>query len=205
MNENNGNNSMNKNISGNQMYNTNNNPIYNQDFNNSNVQGYNQNINLNSNLDVKYNNNQNQVINSPKPKVKNKGLMITITIIVLILTIVGKFFSMGLLTIILTVTFILPLSFILFTSAGVCLANIRNKDKKDYIYFAVLCISILLWMISFIDCDDRVEWYGPMYSMNETLRSIIYYSSLITYIIFLILSFNRYNKKNSELHKQENM
>ena len=171
---------MNNNIGEDQIYSANKNSIYNQNI------------------------NENSVSNAEKLEAENRELMRAITVIVLMGAIVTKFFSLGLLTIILLATLILPVYFYTFTTVGFRLADIKNKDKKDYICFAVLCITMLLWMLSFMDCGDDVrEFYGPMEFMNGTLRSIIYNSSLITNILFLIISFYRCYKKNRKIRKSD--
>ncbi len=184
-----------------------NNSSMNNNYNAVNIKQYNQNINHNVEQDGTINQNIRQF--------ENKMIMIVMTICVLIISIVGRWYSCGLITLIFTVMCpIFPIHFIAFTIAGVLLSNVKNKSKKDYMYFLTLCISMLIYSFTFVDSGVDTEhgvpdvviyiFKGISTEIIKIIKSINKLALLIN-ICFIILSIKRHNKKNSELHKQENI
>lgn len=137
------------------------------------------------------NNNENN-----KPKAEYRILMIILTILTLGLSIYGKIYTIGLITIALFIMLIIPIHFVLFTISGILLANIKNKTKIDYICFFALCSTILLYAYTFVDGSPTGTKYNIFFpSVDENILSNISFTSFIVNIVLSIVSIVRFVKK----------
>lgn len=96
--------------------------------------------------------------------------------------------TMGWMTIILIWCMILPIHFILFTKTGIQFAKCKNKTKTSYIYFFVLCITMLLYAFSFVDAGDIGTSQAIDFIDTDILSTISFVSFLINIVLIFIIS-----------------
>lgn len=118
-----------------------------------------------------------------------KYLFIIITIITAIFAAFGKLLTIGWITILLIFSF-LPVHFILFIIAGILVANKKNKTKKDYICFLILCITLPIYTFCFVDVGD-VGSSKYFYNIDEDILSAISLISGATNVGMIIYIFVR--------------
>ena len=70
----------------------------------------------------------------------------------------------------------IPIQAITFTFASIKIANTGKKTKKDYLYFVIMCITMLLYIFTFAASDSSLTSvvkktnydyiYSPSYLIN---------------------------------------
>ena len=146
----------------------------------------------------KVNDNQiqnNETVDIQKPKYK--VAIIIITIVTLLLSIYGKLMTMGWMTVLLIWTGLPIAHFALFTMSGINVANKQNKTIKDYIYFAVLCISLILYTFTFVDVGD-IGTNAITTKMDSNILSKICIVSLVVNIFAAIKCWDKKAKSNKK-------
>lgn len=135
-------------------------------------------------MDNSINEEENPITNFDEKTTKSNhtALMIIITIVTLLLALFGKLITIGWLTVLLTWCMIMPAHFILFATAGIRLACLKDKSKKDYICFAVLCSTMLIYAFTFVDVGDTSSNKAIYFISDNTL----YHISLLSFCINII-------------------
>ncbi len=160
----------------------------------------NNNINYNSNNMMNYNgmnanlyNNQN-FNNTVPEKAKRNVWIILITIIVTLATVYGKIRTTGLFTIIVGLLLpIMQLHCILFIVTGIKFSGKKEKKKTDYIIFATMCITNLLYAFLFVDVGDR-ERITFFYNLSDKVLDVFLDISMVCFLISYILIIFLYSR-----------
>ena len=136
-----------------------------------------------------------ETIDDQKPKYK--VAMIIITIATLLISIYGKLMTIGWMTVLLIWTGLPIAHFALFTMSGINVANKQNKTIKDYIYFAILCISLILFTFTFVDVGDTGT-NAITTKINSNILSKICIVSLVVNIFAAIKCWDKKIKPNKK-------
>ncbi len=148
-------------------------------------------------------NNQIQddsMIDNQRPRYR--VAMIIITIATLLISLYGKLMTIGWMTVLLIWTGLPIAHFALFTMSGINVANKKNKTMKDYIYFAILCISLILFTFTFVDVGD-MGTNAITSKINSNILSKICIVSLVVNIFASIKCWDKKTKPNGKNKKKE--
>lgn len=130
-----------------------------------------------------------------KNDVKENNLLVAIAILTVILAILGRLLSFGWVTSMLTMIPVIPIYCMLFLIATITIARFNKKEKKDYILFGFLCITMIVSSFTFIDYNDSGVVNMLFSDFNNEVFNYISIVSFILNIVFsmysLILSGNK--------------
>ena len=114
-----------------------------------------------------------------------KILFIVITVAVLLFSVYRLFgngagFSTCVFTFIIP---FIPVQALIFTVAGIYVASKKDKSKKDYVYFIIMCVTMLLYVFTFAASDKDLS------SLAKTPQyDYIYFPAYVVNIIVSIIS-----------------
>ena len=131
-----------------------------------------------------------------KPKIKDKKIFIILTVITAIIAFYGKFLTAGWLTGMFFIPIVVP-HFVLFVVTGVMLSNIKEKDVLDYLFFLILCLTMVFYSYTFVDVLDNGGAKVISY-IDEGVLSIISYVCFIINVITAIISIIRCAFRNAK-------
>ena len=134
-----------------------------------------------------------------KPKIKDKKIFIIITVITALISFYGRLLTAGLLTELLLMPIILQ-HFVLFIISGIMLSNIKEKDVLDYLFFLILCLTMVVYSYTFVDFEGNgsVKVIG---FIAENVLSIISSVCFIINVITAIISIIRCVYRNAKRMK----
>lgn len=120
-----------------------------------------------------------------KNDVKENNLLVTIAILTVILAILGRLLSFGWVTSMLTIIPVIPIYCMLFLIATITIARFNKKEKKDYILFGFLCITMIISSFTFIDYNDS----GVVNMLFSDFNNEVFnYISIVSFILNIIFS-----------------
>ena len=131
-----------------------------------------------------------------KPKIKDKKVFIILTVITAIIAFYGKLLTAGWLTGMFFIPIVVP-HFVLFVVTGVMLSNIKEKDVLDYLFFLILCLTMVFYSYTFVDVLDNGGAKVISY-IDEGVLSIISYVCFIINVITAIISIIRCAFRNAK-------
>lgn len=136
--------------------------------------------------DINYMENKN--IPTQQHKIKSENWIVGITIAALLISLLGKLLTTGLTTFFLCLFMIVPAQFVIFTAAGLYFARVKDKKIIDYIIYALMCITMIMYAYFFVDSGelgDKITVFS--WAQKETLST---FSEISTnsYAISLILT-----------------
>ena len=120
-----------------------------------------------------------------KNDVKENNLLVTIAILTVILAILGRLLSFGWVTSMLTIIPVIPIYCMLFLIATITIARFNKKEKKDYILFGFLCITMIVSSFTFIDYNDS----GVVNMLFSDFNNEVFnYISIVSFILNIVFS-----------------
>lgn len=120
-----------------------------------------------------------------KNDVKENNLLVAIAILTVILAILGRLLSFGWVTSMLTIIPVIPIYCMLFLIATITIARFNKKEKKDYILFGFLCITMIISSFTFIDYNDS----GVVNMLFSDFNNEVFnYISIVSFILNIIFS-----------------
>lgn len=131
-----------------------------------------------------------------KPKIKDKKIFIILTVLTAIIAFYGKLLTAGWLTGIFFIPIVVP-HFVLFVVTGVMLSNIKEKDVLDYLFFLILCLTMVFYSYTFVDVLDNGGAKVISY-IDEGVLSIISSVCFIINVITAIISIIRCAFRNAK-------
>ncbi len=132
-----------------------------------------------------------------KPKIKDKKIFIILTVLTAIIAFYGRLLTAGLLTALLLMPIVLN-HFILFIISGIMLSNIKEKDVLDYLFFLILCLTMVVYSYTFVDFEGNgsVKVIGFIAeNVLSIISSVCFIINVITAIISIIRCVYRNAKK----------
>ena len=120
-----------------------------------------------------------------KNDVKENNLLVAIAILTVILAILGRLLSFGWVTSMLTMIPVIPIYCMLFLIATITIARFNKKEKKDYILFGFLCITMIISSFTFIDYNDS----GVVNMLFSDFNNEVFnYISIVSFILNIVFS-----------------
>ena len=120
-----------------------------------------------------------------KNGVKENNLLVAIAILTVILAILGRLLSFGWVTSMLTMIPVIPIYCMLFLIATITIARFNKKEKKDYILFGFLCITMIISSFTFIDYNDS----GVVNMLFSDFNNEVFnYISIVSFILNIVFS-----------------
>ena len=120
-----------------------------------------------------------------KNDVKENNLLVAIAILTVILAIMGRLLSFGWVTSMLTMIPVIPIYCMLFLIATITIARFNKKEKKDYILFGFLCITMIISSFTFIDYNDS----GVVNMLFSDFNNEVFnYISIVSFILNIVFS-----------------
>lgn len=120
-----------------------------------------------------------------KNDVKENNLLVAIAILTVILAILGRLLSFGWVTSMLTIIPVIPIYCMLFLIATITIARFNKKEKKDYILFGFLCITMIISSFTFIDYNDS----GVVNMLFSDFNNEVFnYISIVSFILNIVFS-----------------
>ena len=135
-----------------------------------------------------------------RPKIKDKNVFIIITVITAIISFYGKLLTAGWLTGMFFIPIVVP-HFVLFVVTGVMLSNIKEKDVLDYLFFLILCLTMIVYSYTFVDALDNGGAKATDFISENVLSSISAVCFIIN-VITAIISIIRCAYRNAKRMKK---